>query len=62
MLLKESKGTKGTRSHMTGRYLSIPTTFKSSQISKKVPLYYTGISLTIAEVSNNTGAEIGGQN
>lgn len=59
MLLKESKG---TRSHMTGRYLSIPTTFKSSQISKTVPLYYTGISLTIAEVSNNTGAEIGGQN
>lgn len=57
-----SKECKGTRSHMTGRYLSIPPTFKSSQISKTVSLYYTGISLTIAEVSNNTGAEIGGQN
>lgn len=50
MLIKESKG---TRSHMTGRYLSIPPTFESSPISKTVPLYYIGISLTIAEVSNN---------
>lgn len=50
MLIKESKGTS---SHMTGSYLSIPPTFKFSQISKTVPLYYTGISLTIAEVSNN---------
>lgn len=50
MLKKESKG---TRSQMTGRYLSIPPALKSSQISKTVPLYYGGISLTTAEVSNN---------